>query len=790
MRSALLVVAALLVGGAGRAGQVIHDGTVGPAGALLGPAFSIPDTAGTTRGNNLFHSFSQFNLAAGESATFTGPANIKNILTRVTGGSASMIDGIIDTTGMPTANFFFLNPFGVIFGPNAQVNVGGSFAVTTADYIKLDDGGRFDARHPANDVLTAAPVNAFGFLGPTVAPITFDGPTDPEAAFILAYLPDSKSIWIVGGDIHHQGSYLAAPGGEVVLVSVAAAGELTVNVDDPRASVDTTPFLTLGTITLNNATEYVDGTPGGQVVMEANRISFANNSGISAGGDGETTAGDILLRARSEIALTQSTVGSLVAGDGDSGNVVLTAPAIQLTDVSLGASTIGNGRAGDVLITATDFSLLGATSITVESQGAGAGGNLVLNANHVLIQGDPVRGATAQLTAVGNVGPPGSFAIKADTIKLVGGGQIISDANAGEFVGGDIQITAQSLTIDDQHGSGLTTISSRSTLDGGGGGNIIFDVGHLEVLNGAQISAVTLNSSPAGNVTVYGRDVLVAGKQSDGTGAAITSAATADGAAGKIDLQLTGLLALHDGAQITATSRGAGAAGSVSIHAKDAIVDGGSSIASAAIENGVAGSVNLQLNGSLLLRTGGLLSVSAARNDGGDITVQAGDSIQLEDSRITAQAFGNGGNVHLSAPALVYLLNSQVTAQSVNGNGGNVTIDPLFTVLNRSSIIASAILGNGGNITIISDFFLSSADSRIDASSEFGLQGTVTITSPNVDLSGDLLPLDADLLKVESRMRPHCSVRLPRGVSSFTLTGRGGWPIEPDGLLPAFPKTP
>jgi filamentous hemagglutinin family protein len=132
---------------------------------LSGPSFAIPDTVGQTRGQNLFHSFGRFDLSAGESATFTGPDTIHNVITRVT-GAASMIDGTLqcDIAG---ANFFFINPFGVTFGPNAQVNVSGSFAVTTADHVQLADGGRFDARNPANDILTAAPVSAFGFLGPT-----------------------------------------------------------------------------------------------------------------------------------------------------------------------------------------------------------------------------------------------------------------------------------------------------------------------------------------------------------------------------------------------------------------------------------------------------------------------------------------------------------------------------------------------------------------------------------------------------------------------------------------------
>src|SRR5258705_13001934 len=75
--------------------QVVLDGKFGPSGALSGPNYNITAGMGLTRGNNLFHSFTQFDLAAGDTATFSGPASIHNVLCRVTGGSASSINGTI-----------------------------------------------------------------------------------------------------------------------------------------------------------------------------------------------------------------------------------------------------------------------------------------------------------------------------------------------------------------------------------------------------------------------------------------------------------------------------------------------------------------------------------------------------------------------------------------------------------------------------------------------------------------------------------------------------------------------
>src|SRR5260221_9038653 len=183
---------------------VVTDGTVGAAGAIgkVGGDFAIPQTLGTKVGGNLFHSFSQFDLSAGESATFSGTNDVGNILARVTGGSASSIDGTIRST-ISNANLFLINPSGVLFGPNAKLEVDGSFAATTADYGKLNGGGRFDAKTPADDVLTGAPVSAFGFLSPKPAAISAARrPLAVKAGAKLAFL---------GGDPSVKGSNVLRP---------------------------------------------------------------------------------------------------------------------------------------------------------------------------------------------------------------------------------------------------------------------------------------------------------------------------------------------------------------------------------------------------------------------------------------------------------------------------------------------------------------------------------------------------------------------------------------------------
>ena len=150
-------------------------------------------------GANLFHSFGDFGVPANNIANFLNDSGLptSNILSRVTGGNPSNIFGTIQTQNFGNANLYLMNPAGIVFGPNASLNVGGATYFTTADYLKLSDGVQFKALPSAPDVLlSVAPVAAFGFLAANPAPISVEGST--------LSVSDGQTLWFAGGDITNQ----------------------------------------------------------------------------------------------------------------------------------------------------------------------------------------------------------------------------------------------------------------------------------------------------------------------------------------------------------------------------------------------------------------------------------------------------------------------------------------------------------------------------------------------------------------------------------------------------------
>jgi len=777
--------------------------------------------------------------------------------------------------------------------------VKGSFVATSAQYIGLSDGRRFDTVDPsANDpLLTSAPPSAFGFAGPTVAPISFNG--------CALSVPDYKSFSVVGGDVQIVNGQLQAAGGRINVISVGSAGTVSLDVDDLNATVDTTSFSKLGTVSLSDSTLLGnDGSSvgGGKAVIHAEDLSMddslievsalgaENGLGVEIQVRNDMTldntsyifsdtgrfstgnGGDINIQAHQLELLNGSAITCDVHGPAGTrgGSISVTADSIVLDGqpnpnlfAGIGARTASGGDAGEVTLDTDTLAIRNGMIVSTVSAGAGTAGNTTVSASDVQIEGNgKTTGIIADTTTGGGDG--GDVTVTTGTLEISNGGRISSGTSSGN--GGRVAVTASdSILLDGEDGLLFTGLGT-PLLAGGtkNGGDLVVNTSLLQIINGAQILASTGGAGHGGNINVTAADILLdGGNGSISLAPGIQVQTTGSGNAGDITINTTSLR-LQNGSQIDADTSGTGAAGDIHIAANtidirsgsllDASTDGqgqGGKIMVAADSiradgqradgsvgfagifagnffglpgsNAKAGSIVIGLGASgrltLQLLNGAEISTSTkGASDGGSIAIDAtdvtlnnhasiqcstvgsgqagnisltvGDTLRLaDDSDISVPAASrDGGNITLAVGKLIYLLNSSLAA-SAGDNGGNITIDPVFLVLSQSSIHADAINNNGGKITILADYFFRS-DSPITADSRFGNPGEILIQATELDLSGTLLSLPGSLLGAESQLRQWCGARLPGGISSFLVLGKGGVSIGPDGPLPSFGAGP
>jgi filamentous hemagglutinin family protein len=814
--------------------QITLDGSLGPAGSLNGPNYTISSNLGQIRGGNLFHSFGLFNVFTGESATFTGPNSINNIIGRVTGGQRSIIDGLIRSE-IQGANLFLINPAGMVFGPNASLDVKGSFHVSTADYLKFADGAKFHADLARQSVLTTAPVSAFGFLSQNPAGISVFGS--------VLQLPEGNTLSVVGGDVEIINGVLQAPAGQINIASVASPGEVPLNVQNMNLA----SFDRLGQIIVSDSSLLdVGGNGGGTVVIRGGRLlvdsSFvlADNLGDADGiglGIDVDIAGDAVVG-------NQSFVLADSFGAGRARDLQINADSLQVDDSLIGSSPFASGNAANVLLNVGNLTLTGGAQISSTTFGSGNGGTVRVTATDTIsLDGVLTRiSANSQSSSTGNAG---DIVAEAKNVTVNGGAQI-SSGTFGSGDGGTVRVKATD-TISLDGASGIFADNQPGST--GNAGDVVVDAKNVTVTGGAQIGSTTFGPGSGGTLTVKATDTMsVTGTSSDGfssvifaqanpgsTGdaggivveaktvtvnGAISSATFGSGNAGTVRVTASDTINLDGaGSLITASSQpgSTGSAGDTTVEAKNVTVTGGAVIFNGTFGSGNGGTVRVIATDAIRLSgLSGISNASSGDGSGGSIEVQARHVILTDQAFITAGSFGNGnagdiliqakefhsvnsavttqaafadgGNIKLSVGSLVELVNSRVTAAvgTGNGSGGNITMDPTFVILNNSSISANAFGGPGGKVTIIANVFLASPDSSVTASSELSTPGTVDIQAPITDLSGSLAPLPENVLQATSLLRQSCGARFSGGkLSSLVAGSREGLPLEPGGFMPS-----
>ncbi len=273
-----------------RARRNVRNRAIAGHSKLLGLPIEVI-AGGAQRGQNLFHSFSQFNVSAGRGAYFANPVGVQNILSRVTGGNPSNILGTLGVLG--SANLFLINPNGIVFGPNAALDLQGSFAATTANAIQLGETGLFSASQPETSNLLTVDPSAFFFNALQPQPIislsrsgfafTTQQPTQG------LQVSDGRSLLLVGGGVGLGGGILRGPWGRIELGGLAAPGSIAVNSTDLSLKfpndADRADVVLLG-LPGNQSLVDVTASNDGSIVINAKNLTL-QNSQLLAGIFGE-----------------------------------------------------------------------------------------------------------------------------------------------------------------------------------------------------------------------------------------------------------------------------------------------------------------------------------------------------------------------------------------------------------------------------------------------------------------------------------------------------------------------
>jgi filamentous hemagglutinin family protein len=727
------LLAALLAAGPVQA-QIVTDGTVGPKVSLQGGQIEIGSDLGTQSGANLFHSFEKFGIATGQTATFTGPGDIKNVISRVTGGETSNIDGTL-ASQVGQADFYFLNPAGVIFGPNAQLNVPGSFHVSTAHELRFADGARFSALDKTGSGLTVAPPEAFGFLDNPPNRITVDQSQ--------LKLQPGKTLSLVGGDLTINGGQsgtLMTADGVVQLVSAAAPG--AVRIADAAAMV--------------GQRGEVHVTQAGDRATQGSMLGSVDVTGQDGGGTIRIRGGRVVTDGAWIFADNSGSQNSTGGIDVQSDSLVMRGGYLT-TDV------YGAGRGGTITIETKDFQLHDGATMRSNSHpgGTGSSGTITIQTDHLLmVGGNEDTQITANTSTTGNAG---DIAITAKSLELQPGGWIRSEA-VERSSGSSGTITIQT---DDLLAFGTNSdpagIETRNNSAGQGGRTVIMPKereGKIVLRGNVQINSNTYGSGGGGDITI---DANHLDASSDSTRAQIsisTSTGGAGGPAGRVNLNVNELV-LRGNVQISSDTGGSGAAGTVTIQTR---------------------SMSLTNDAQVRVKSEGSNVIGV----GGSITIKAAEALSLDHAAIEANTTtAEGGDVTLAIGRLFYLNNSTLTTSVAGGkgSGGNILINSPLMVFDHSKIIANAIGGSGGNITIQAGQLIRTPNNVVTASGD--VAGNITIAAPNTDVSSSLVVLPETFFDVSSQLREACAARGGRRASSLTVGGRGGLPPDPGTPLAA-----
>jgi len=547
----LLVSAALMPGAAWAQRTAIVPDSAGTTISTAGHVSTID--GGTLAGTNLFHSFATFDLASGDTArwttTLTDPAKVTNVISRVTGGEVSKINGALDSTGLPKAAFFFINPAGIVFGKDASVNVPGAAWFSTGKQLRFADGTSLSATTATGSTFTVATPQSFGFLGQE-GDIALRGTTK------LIANPASSAA-LVGGNLT-----ISDVGASVSGILLAAAGDH--NADFPLDGKQVGALN--GSITVEGSIIAVDAGSEGGAILRGGHVTLDNTQITTTGGaEIKIEVGDLNMSG-------QSVLKSVATDLTRAGKIGVQAADLKMrANAEIASLTFSSSDAGTIIVKADNISLEGNASIATNTEATGNAGSIWIQTRGLHFDGGDISSKSIGcIDGLCQGGRSGEVTIAAETIGMSGAAEI-------------------------------TTLSVNSAQ----AGDVIISAPRISIVGASRIASANIGTAPIADVILAGtasRDAFLAGsvllnatRLIVADGGSITTHSTS-GAAGIITVAMPPRvdLLLLDGKDqpgVISTSSGPGTGGMITISNPLAIIFNGGTI----LANGRATGVDVKI---------------------------------------------------------------------------------------------------------------------------------------------------------------------------------------------------
>lgn len=763
--------------------QVVPDQTLPINSQVITNGNTIVIEGGTPAGKNLFHSFESFSIPKTNQAVFTPAPAINTIIGRITGKSISNIDGVLRINS--NANLLFLNPNGIFFGPNASLDIRGSFLASTAKGVQFQDGSWL--RIPKSQgppLLTISQPIGLQFNGTPSGKIVVQG---------RLTVPSSQTLALVGRNVLFDTGIAIAESGRIEIGSVSK-GTVTLNPSTMGWRLGYDPVQTFSNIQLLSESAILTPTrvinPLGGIQVQGRQIRL-NQSEIRAQTLGNQPGANINIYASQSLEMGgevesffphSSWIATVVerGARGQGGHINVEAPNLSIRDGGrIQTLSIGKGTAGNIRVNANRLFLSGAASPTVNLRPE-FGNNLNTRiASENFVQG---KG--------------GRIDINTGSLTLLDGGRIATVVGPSSFgQGGDIAVNAsQFIFAKEVNPFSIDSASNISTITFGFGdaGDVNVSTQRLHLVNGAQISTrgikiafgnqgFTPGVGNVGNVTVQADQSITVDGASQLAPDLISflgSITNGTGKGGDVSV-LTHNLTVKDGGSLSSAvfssainsgpvppNIGEGNGGNLTIDAATVNVIGinnspfnpsPSILGTFTLGPGNAGNTTINTQQLTVLEGGQVNTGTLASGNAGRLLINASEAVLVKGrasnglpaqiasntlvlNEATRNAFflppqptGNTGEVTIKARRMTLSDGGRIGVQHIgSGNAGELSIQADSVVLNnQGAIIAETASGEGGNLDLtVTDILQLRNNSLISTESEgLGNGGNININT-------------------------------------------------------------